>query len=196
MPLKGGGEIKLAWEAIGATYCGRGRTLEECWSNPTNLAKFRVGAGSASGEGTVTDYSDRLSHLSDEQKSKLVQRYYSNEPVDKLISEYGINIQVSRLVLTFPAVHLELQCSHCQTRVTARRLSRSNEVRLSAPECPNCGHVEETICSCVNCRALMKQAAESQERIKREKIVETWKPEPTEISVWAYELVDLIQFLA
>lgn len=91
----------------------------------------------------------QLSHLSNEQISQLIRRYYEGDKVKDLIKEFSIDIKISKsgkLVSFFPRKVLEEKCPYCDIHLQEKRPSKSaitsNDFkREHLPTCPSCGHI-------------------------------------------------------
>lgn len=96
----------------------------------------------------------KLSHLTNEQINQLIQRYYDGETIKDLIAEYRLEIRASELVKMFPPkICEELFCPYCtNTNMVRRYESRQYSSYKPAPHCPICNHINDSFCSCGNCR--------------------------------------------
>lgn len=96
-------------------------------------------------------------------------RYYTGEPIQSLIDEYGIPARPSGLVGLFPAELLDRTCPHCGQRLVRKRSSR--DVRwLRAAACPRCRHADHGGCRCRGCDGLQRQQKREHEAAVRSSI--------------------------
>jgi len=109
-----------------------------------------------------------LSHLSDDEMSKLIQRYYNDEAAKKLIAEYDLNIKPSNLYKLFPPEEFtNYDCEYCENVLVADRPSKAMAKMPryeSALYCPCCGHKPYTKCDCDACK--QAQIQQKEDRIK------------------------------
>lgn len=96
-----------------------------------------------------------LSHLTTEEITALVQRYYDGENVSKLMKEYNISVSASELYKLFPPdVYPDYSCEYCNEFLVANRLSKTAKRSHTYDElyCPVCGHRPfQSPCRCKNC---------------------------------------------
>lgn len=110
-----------------------------------------------------------LAHLDGDQVATLMARYYSGEPIQSLIDEYGISARPSGLVGLFPAELLDRTCPYCGQRLVRKRSSR--DVRwLRAAACPRCRHADHGGCRCRGCNGLQRQQKREHEAAVRASI--------------------------
>lgn len=99
-------------------------------------------------------YSD-LSHLTEREITKLIDRYYAGEPTKALVEEYNLKTKPNSLFRLFPPlVSGDLVCEYCQKPLIAKRKPRSdNNYSGSDYYCPSCGHKPYVgYCKCGNCQ--------------------------------------------
>jgi hypothetical protein len=110
-----------------------------------------------------TQYQKKLSHLSQEQIERLMQRYYDGEKNDLLIKEYNIDIRTGLLVKTFPILtHDDILCPYCDIPMVSYRESKSSYA-FGNPKafCQVCKHKKyDPYCNCENCKKLREDQAE------------------------------------
>ncbi len=111
-----------------------------------------------------TQYQEKLSHLSQEQIEKLIQRYYDGEKNDLLIQEYNIDIRTGLLVKTFPLLtHDDILCPYCDIPMVSYRESKSSYTCYGKPKtfCKTCNHNNyHPHCNCKNCNKLREEKEE------------------------------------
>lgn len=97
---------------------------------------------------------EKLSHLSVEEISILIDEYYAGAKTNDLIEKYGIDVSPGNLFKTFPPkVQLDLSCPYC----TDVNMATSFESRSSSSwhkplaKCMVCLHVNSKECQCSNC---------------------------------------------
>jgi len=118
--------------------------------------------------------STKLSHLSEKQIQKLIERYYDNEKVSDLISEYDIKLRPNQLVKEFPPEILDTECIYCEVNLIKPRISRDSQSWKEIPEfCTNCGHDNSGICSCKNCQLLETYRQENENQEKQD-FIDIW----------------------
>ncbi|MCD8435928.1 hypothetical protein LNJ03_11560 [Tenacibaculum dicentrarchi] len=95
----------------------------------------------------------KLSHLSEKEVQELIKRYYDKEKVSDLISNYKLDLTPSQLVKHFPPEILDSKCIYCDINLIKPRVSKgSTSWKKNLEFCPDCGHENEGICSCENCK--------------------------------------------
>lgn len=109
-----------------------------------------------------------LLHLTNEEVSQLMQRYYNNEAVKNLIEEYRLTIKPSTLYKFFPPEKFNnYECENCKNILVATRRSKAMAMMSryeSELYCPNCGHKPYIKCECDFCKQI--QIKQNDERIK------------------------------
>jgi hypothetical protein len=58
-----------------------------------------------------------FSHLSAQELEQLMKRYYENEKISILISDYKLQIKQGQLVKHFPPEVLEENCCYCDIKL-------------------------------------------------------------------------------
>ena len=112
----------------------------------------------------------KLAHLSPEQVSELMDRYYhGNETVAVLIDAYKVDVRPSGLVALFPPViHDDLFCPYCEGINLVTKRSSRNGGAGTHPVCPDCGHKSNSGCWCANCQKREKERRLTAEERKRQ----------------------------
>ncbi|WP_157256637.1 hypothetical protein [Methyloversatilis discipulorum] len=125
-----------------------------------------------------------LEHLSKDELSDLIRRYYSGENVLSLIREFNIHCHVSMLHQFFPPQPTNESCRRCGSAMVRQLLSKSRLVRERLC-CIACNHEDTPSCGCAGC---LKAASESNARLVRERrkravefCSENWSYSPTHV---------------
>lgn len=108
----------------------------------------------------------RLIHLSHDEITQLINRYFDGETVSKLIKDYKIKIPTSQLYSIFPPVKSEEKCEHCEGTIVYPWGSKSWSERLNVNQkyCINCNHKLSSNCNCEKCRE--NRAIEEAEKLR------------------------------
>ena len=117
----------------------------------------------------------KIAHLSDEQIDELIERYYSEETVSKLLEEYGINIRPSEFVKILPPIiHEDVICQYCNSPMWSDLPSKTamSTGYGAKPKkyCPSCNHQDDTICFCDSCNEQREMQKEQELEEKKELI--------------------------
>lgn len=127
----------------------------------------------------------KLSHLSESQIDTLIARYYGNEKIQDLLSEYQIDIFPSQLNGLFPPEILEDElCPYCGDAMTRKRRSRSStRYAKEIIQCGLCGHRKDgRYCNCEHCKVEERSREEILFKEKSSKILafcqQTWPRSP------------------
>lgn len=106
--------------------------------------------------------SPRIKHLTEEQVSLIVKRYYEGEVIQILLEEFNLDIHQSYLIKMFPDVETDETCNYCGTKLTGTIISRATNsqglLHLDKVKCPSCAHPNMDDCYCKMCRTLRTQA--------------------------------------
>lgn len=108
---------------------------------------------------------ENLNHLNEEEINTLIKRYYSNEKIAVLLSEYKINVRPGQLYKLFPSKEINQQCPYCRVNLFEKYASKGSSWRKAEIKCPECGHMEGIHCWCKNCSEKINKQKEV-ERIK------------------------------
>lgn len=114
-----------------------------------------------------------LTHLSDQDVKKLIERYYSGENVKKLLAEYNINVSSSCLFKLFPPEEIKNDfCEYCKINLVQARLPKTfydKKILNNKIYCPKCHHKPYTKdCYCSNClEKIENKKKRQQELIKK-----------------------------
>lgn len=94
-----------------------------------------------------------LKHLSKEKIYEMIIKYYANEKVKDILSEYNMTIIPSKLVKTFPPVYLQARCEKCESHLLGELQSKASDTMIRRKDtCPHCFHKENSkSCSCHFC---------------------------------------------
>src|SRR5690554_1797898 len=111
---------------------------------------------------------DKLAHLSKTQIEELIERYYNKEKVKSLIEEYEINARPSQLVKLFPPIVTKDVCPYCNVNLVIRHSSRDYHWSNRSATCPSCGHEENGLCWCTNCKEKEQLRAQIESQEKQE----------------------------
>ncbi|RZH25205.1 hypothetical protein EXD98_18225 [Acinetobacter pittii] len=119
-----------------------------------------------------------ISHLTEEEITKLINQYYAGEKVKELIEQYNLNILTSKLVSIFPLVKVNTNCEFCDVPMTTKLNSKSSYEQLSLKDiiCPKCRHLQNTSCKCPKCI----------EKIKLEELEKKYKQDSLDNKKIAY----------
>lgn len=95
-----------------------------------------------------------LKHLSKEKIYEMITKYYANEKVKDILSEYNMSITPSKLVKTFPPVYLEAKCEKCESHLLGELQSKTSDKMIRRKDaCPHCSHRENSrSCTCHFCK--------------------------------------------
>lgn len=122
-------------------------------------------------------YTD-LSHLTKEQVTDLISRYYGTGRVKDLIAEFNLNVQPGKLYKLFPAQeHPNYLCPNCGTVMVTNAVSKTRHSSLTVNDlyCTYCGHVNNPskLCHCDFCEdsriAAEERRIEALQRVHEEK---------------------------
>lgn len=84
---------------------------------------------------------EKIAHLSEEQLTALIDRYYTNEKISDLLDEYKINVRPGELAnLLPPIINNDIICPYCNIEMWTDRFSRSSYKKSAAAYCPMCKH--------------------------------------------------------
>lgn len=94
-----------------------------------------------------------LKHLSKEKIYEAITKYYANEKIKDILSDYKITITPSKFVRTFPPVYLEAKCEKCESHLLGELQSKTSARMIRVKDaCPNCSHSENSSsCTCYFC---------------------------------------------
>lgn len=103
----------------------------------------------------------KLSHLSKDEIDLLIKQYYNGEKIRLLIDEFKIDTKTTSLHKLFPPTICEtLYCPYCDNvNLVSSYKSRNDFNRKSTPFCPDCEHIHNSDCECVNCRKYISYLA-------------------------------------
>ncbi|QOY51701.1 hypothetical protein [Candidatus Sulfurimonas baltica] len=109
----------------------------------------------------------KTSHLSDEEKNKLISKYYSGEYVHKLIEEFSIKTSICKFSSTLPLIKdSEKKCKNCKSNMSFVPPSKEYKSRKEY-FCTTCYHIEGPFkCECKNC-VLNKQEEAYKKKAER-----------------------------
>lgn len=132
-----------------------------------------------------TNINPKLSHLSESQIETLIARYYGNEKIQALLSEYQIDCFPGQLNGLLPPEILKDQpCPYCDIPMARERISRSSARYSQAIiQCQVCGHSKGgRYCRCEHCLAEKRHHEEILFKDKSTKIrafcQQTWPLSP------------------
>lgn len=145
----------------------------------------------------------KLSHLSEAQIQTLIAKYYGNEPIRALLSEYQIDCLPSQLHgLLPPEIQDDQRCCYCDVPMFQQRPSRSaSKDSEASSSCPQCGHRQgKRPCRCAYCVAAEKRIEQIVRKAKEEKILAfcqaTCLPDSHQPDVKNLELRTVVALLA
>lgn len=112
---------------------------------------------------------DALNHLTEDQLSELMARYYRGDHVHDLIERFGLECSTNTLWRQFPAKRLDQPCHVCGAPLWEERLPRTKHLAGVHPSasCTHCGHIEGAPCHCPACER--QRADEASKAARREK---------------------------
>lgn len=100
---------------------------------------------------------EKIAHLSEEQLTALINRYYANEKISDLLDEYKINARPGELANLFPPIiNNNIICPYCNMGMWTDRFSRSSYKKNDVTYCPVCKHSHNTHCFCNKCESKRK----------------------------------------
>lgn len=110
-----------------------------------------------------------LSHLSESEMTRLIERYYAGEKVKDLAENFNLTLKNNQLVQHFPAKQLDENCPYCSTGMYQPYKSRDGYSNAKK-YCRKCEHTESTwgACHCEGCKKTRIQQQQEKERIKLE----------------------------
>jgi len=113
-----------------------------------------------------------LDHLSEDKINELISRYYNNENVNSLLTEFDIDVGPSNLCKLFPPIsHPDFPCPNCGNSLSSQPQSKSKRrsVDINYLFCTNCGHTNNSIknCQCNYCSNIRKRAEARREEVRR-----------------------------
>ncbi len=125
---------------------------------------------------------DEFKHLSHNEIEELYIKYLAGEKNSVLIEYYKINIIPNKLIKLLPSKILyETLCPYCEIAMFTKRQSKSSSSLSTPPiECYECNHkiyseylkYRHKICECNSCVKLRIQQKLTEERKKRNEILE------------------------
>lgn len=112
-----------------------------------------------------------LKHLNFDQVVQLINRYYEGEKNSLLVSEYHLDIPISKLVSIFPLIKTNIECEHCHIAMVTKLKSKTSYEKLSRQDvhCKECGHLWNRKCSCKSC--IEKEILEKSLQDQKEKLI-------------------------
>lgn len=113
----------------------------------------------------------KLGHLSEEQITGLISRYYSGEAIGHLLREFNIDCQAGRLYkLLPPVIYPSDPCPNCGGLLIQPRSSRSTSRYFSAEakRCLRCDHRELRNCECFFCQEQRARESAATDALNRE----------------------------
>lgn len=124
--------------------------------------------------------SSPLSHLSAEELSDLISRYYAGEKVAMLLVDFNIRRSVSSLTRYFPPELTDLSCKYCRSQLIRPRYPRGQTYEAEIC-CSVCDHEESPRCGCPGCEKVRREAHASRLAEERVRVFEFCK------KLWDYE---------
>jgi hypothetical protein len=110
------------------------------------------------------DLSRVLDHLSDDQISDLISRYYEGQPTTALIEMFGLEVSSSQLYCCFPPERLADPCTMCGGTMLRTRSSRNGKQQPA--KCQACSHDKTALCRCQVCLEHREQTKRAEEDSK------------------------------
>jgi hypothetical protein len=99
--------------------------------------------------------SDKFSHLTESELNSLITEYYCGSKIADLIIQYRLKIKANELVKNLPPEETNNICKFCELKLIRNRISRDRLSWGNSTEyCLQCGHEENSFCSCTNCKEL------------------------------------------
>lgn len=115
----------------------------------------------------------KLRHLSESQIETLIARYYNNEKIHALLTEYQIDSIPSHFHSLLPPETMGgQQCPYCDVPMVRKRVSRSSlKYRQLDVSCPQCGHyVGRWSCHCTRCLEIRRRNELLEHQAREDKI--------------------------
>jgi len=98
----------------------------------------------------------KIVHLSDECINQMIDDYYDGVSIKEIIKKNNIELKASAIVKLFPPIVLEdKECIYCHVKLWEKlesKGSRQYYYLQRKPYCPKCGHIEDVLCNCINCK--------------------------------------------
>ena len=122
--------------------------------------------------------SPKLSTLSPDEMTQLMERYDAGEKSTELIKDFGLQISATELVMCFPPlVYHDHVCPYCDIPMVSRHPSHT-QPRLYNSNlpifCPRCHHQDSDNCQCTHCQDLRESQRRQEEARKRSLIREQY----------------------
>lgn len=112
----------------------------------------------------------KTSHLSSEENTELLKKYYDGQNIEQLIKEYNIDTSTSTLSSTFQLIKTpEKICKYCNSEMYYVPPSKSAQYKKEYI-CKICFHIEGKYnCECQNCLTQKQEQANKKRILSRSK---------------------------
>lgn len=80
-----------------------------------------------------------LAGLGKHELSEIINRYYGNDSVERILADFNIDIPINQLIRALPPVLADTKCDKCDVNYIAIRPARNNRDELVF-YCPMCNH--------------------------------------------------------